>query len=78
LPLAGRVTMDQILIDCGPVGDSAADAVAIGDEVVLLGTQRTETIDAWEWATKLDTISYEITCALSKRVPRVYIGGKSP
>jgi alanine racemase len=75
LPLAGRVTMDQILVDCGPVGDLAAEAVRQGDEVVLLGAQGSESIDAWEWATKLDTIAYEITCALTKRVPRLYVRG---
>jgi alanine racemase len=72
-PLAGRVTMDQILVDCGPVGTPEADSVVHGDEVVLLGTQGDETVDAWEWASKLDTIAYEVTCALTKRVPRIYV-----
>ncbi len=46
-PLAGVVTMDQIMIDCGPVGTSD---VAVGDEVVLLGRQGDEEIGADEWA----------------------------
>ncbi len=41
----GTVTMDQILVDCGP-----AATVAVGDEVVLLGRQGDEEITAWEWA----------------------------
>ncbi len=67
-PIAGRVTMDQIVVDCGPVG---VVEVSRGDEVVLLGAQGGERITPWEWATRLDTIAYEITCGISSRVPRV-------
>lgn len=65
-PLAGVVTMDQLLVDCGD------DQVARGDEVVLIGDQGTERIGAEEWAEKLGTISYEIVCGISARVPRRY------
>ena len=68
--VAGRVTMDQILVD---VGDD--DAVAVGDEVVLIGTQGEAVISVWDWAGALDTIAYEITCGISTRVPRHYVGG---
>lgn len=68
-PIAGTVTMDQILVDCGP-----GDPVRRGDEVVLIGTQGNETITAWEWAERVGTISYEVVCGVSGRVPRVYIG----
>lgn len=69
LTIAGRVTMDQLLVDCGP------DApVAAGDEVVLLGRQGDERIDANEWAERLGTVPYEILCAISARVPRRYVG----
>ena len=44
-----------------------------GDEAVLLGRQGDEQIDAEEMAAWLDTISYEVLCSPSKRVPRVYI-----
>ena len=44
-----------------------------GDEAVLLGCQGDEQIDAEEMAAWLDTISYEVLCSPSKRVPRVYI-----
>ncbi len=71
--IGGRVTMDQIVIDCGPAADPASQ-VAIGDEVVLIGRQGDNEISAWELAGRLDTIAYEITCGLSARLPRVYTG----
>ena len=67
-PVAGAVTMDQLLVDCGPGAD-----VRAGDEVVLLGRQGDEEVSAWEWAERLGTIAYEVTCALSPRLPRIYI-----
>ena len=67
-PLAGMVTMDQIVIDCGPPGPTAP---AVGDEVVLLGRQGDATVSATEWAELLGTISYEILCGIGPRVPRV-------
>lgn len=67
-PLAGVVTMDQLLVDCGP-----ASSVARGDEVVLIGEQGGERIDAYEWADLLGTIPYEIVCGISARVPRRYV-----
>lgn len=70
-PIAGRVTMDQIMVDCGAPDSSAP--VSVGDEVVLIGRQNDECVNAWEMAAKLDTIAYEITCGISKRVPRNYI-----
>ena len=66
-PLAGAVTMDQIVIDCGPPETAA---VEIGDEVVLLGRQGSEEIAADEWAARLGTISYEVLCGIGPRVPR--------
>ncbi len=66
-PLAGTVTMDQVLVDCGPGAN-----VTAGDEVVFIGRQGDEEITAWEWAERLGTIAYEVTCALSPRLPRVY------
>ena len=45
----------------------------VGDEVVLLGRQGKDCIDADEMASWLDTISYEVLCSPSARVPRVYI-----
>jgi alanine racemase len=64
--IVGAITMDQLMVDCGD------DRVDVGDEVVLIGRQNDEEITAAEWATRLDTIAYEIVCGISKRVPRVY------
>ena len=66
-PLAGTVTMDQLLID---VGD---DAVEVGAEVVLLGRQGDEWIGADEWARLAGTITWEILCGIGARVPRVLV-----
>jgi len=66
-PIAGTVTMDQITVDCGD-----DDTVVAGDEVVLLGRQGDEEISAWDWATRLDTIAYEIVSGISRRVPLDY------
>jgi alanine racemase len=67
-PIAGTVTMDQLMVDCGN------DDVARGDEVVLIGEQQGEHITADDWADRLDTISYEILCGIGPRVPRVHVG----
>ena len=67
-PIAGSVTMDQITVDCG---DDAN--VAAGDEVVLLGRQGAESVDAWEWAGRLGTIAYEVLCGVGPRVHRTYL-----
>lgn len=66
-PIAGRVCMDQVVVDLGPVLD-----VAIGDEVVLFGCQGQEEITVTELAELADTINYELVCSVSSRVPRVY------
>lgn len=65
-PQVGRVTMDRIMFD---VGDAV---IKTGEKVVLLGTQKDKKIDAWDWSKVLNTIPYEITCNISKRVPRIY------
>jgi alanine racemase len=66
-PLAGTVTMDQIVID---TGENRFD---VGDEVVLLGTQGDDEITAGEWAEELGTISYEVISSIGPRVPRTYV-----
>jgi alanine racemase len=67
-PIAGAVTMDQILVDCGD-----DRAVAPGDEVVLIGRQGDASIDAWDWATKAGTIAYDVLCGIGPRVPKTYV-----
>jgi alanine racemase len=64
--IVGVVTMDQLMVD---VGD---EDVAIGDEVVLIGSQGDGTITAQEVAHRLDTIGYEVVCMLSARLPRIH------
>jgi alanine racemase len=66
-PLAGVVTMDMLVVDCGD------DAVQAGDEVVLLGRQGDEEITADEWAERAGTISWEILCGIGARVPRILV-----
>jgi alanine racemase len=65
-PIAGVITMDQLMVDCGD------DPVEVGDEVVLIGQQGAEQISADDWAAALGTINYEIVCGLSARLPRLY------
>lgn len=67
--IVGVVTMDQLMVDCGD------DAVAVGDDVVLIGTQGECSIRVEDWAEALDTITYEVVTAISARVPREYRGG---
>jgi alanine racemase len=67
-PLAGTVSMDNVTVALGPDTD-----VAVGDEVVLIGAQGEERILAEEVARRLDTINYEITCALTPRVRRQHV-----
>lgn len=67
-PIIGRVSMDQMSIDISEVADLRA-----GDPVVLIGEQGGHRIDAAEIAASIGTISYEVLCAVSSRVPRVAI-----
>lgn len=64
-PLVGTVSMDNVTIDLGPETE-----VEPGDEAVLIGAQGEERILAEEVAARLETINYEVTCAISPRVPR--------
>jgi alanine racemase len=73
-PVVGTVTMDQLLVDCGPPGEAGGAPVRPGDEVVLIGEQGDECIGAGEWAERLGTIPYEVVCDISARVPRRYTG----
>lgn len=71
-PLAGTVTMDQLMVDCGD------DPVAVGDEVVLFGRQGDAVLPVDEWAERVGTITYEIVCGISTRVPRRHVEGSNP
>lgn len=69
-PVVGTICMDQMMIDLGSNPEARA-----GDEVVLMGKVRKQSITAWDIADKAGTIPYEITCSISYRVPRRYING---
>ncbi len=66
-PIVGRVCMDQSMVNLGPTLQ-----VNVGDTVTLIGSDGDEVISCDEWADKLKTITYEITCQINARVPRIY------
>lgn len=67
-PVVGNVCMDQIMVDLGPTCQAK-----VGDEAVLFGRQGDEEISVDELAELIGTISYEILCGISPRVPRLYV-----
>lgn len=66
-PIVGRVSMDLTMLDVTDVAD-----VELGDEVILIGEQGGLRITAEDLAEQIGTISYEIACHISARVPRIY------
>lgn len=66
--VAGRVAMDQFVVDLG--GDSAR----VGDEAVLFGPGDRGEPTAEDWARATGTIAYEVITRITERVPRVYVG----
>ena len=69
-PIVGRVTMDTTMVDV--TGD---ESIAPGDEVVLFGRQEGAELRLEEVAVWQDTINYEVTCGIGRRVARVYRSG---
>jgi alanine racemase len=63
-PVVGRICMDQFLVNLGN------DSYPVGEEVILFGKKLVTAADVAQWA---NTIPYEITCSVSRRVPRIYI-----
>ncbi len=68
--IAGRVCMDQFVVDLGD------DPVQDGDEVILFGPGDRGEVDVNEWAAQADTIGYEIVTRIGPRVPRIYVGDR--
>ena len=66
-PVAGRISMDFTLLDVTDV-----PGVEVGDRVTLLGTDGQLSVPAEDIARTAGTLSYEITCGISSRVPRIY------
>ena len=64
-PIAGRVSMDQMVVDVTDI-----PGVSIGDETVLIGSQGSRSITAWDIADLTGTIPWEVLCAIGARVPR--------
>lgn len=67
-PIVGRVSMDLTLIDVTDV-----EGAKLGDEVILIGEDGDNSMSAEKMAAMTGTISYELTCGLSGRVPRIYL-----
>ena len=65
-PVLGRVCMDQMMVDVTGIPD-----IREGDEAILWGGSVSDTAETI--ARKTDTISYEVLCGVSRRVPRVYL-----
>lgn len=68
-PIVGRISMDLLTVDLGPGFRAEPE-----EEVVLIGSQGDATVSAEEVAAQVGTINYEVTCNLSPRVPRRYLG----
>ncbi|MFA5535856.1 MAG: alanine racemase [Bacillota bacterium] len=66
--IAGKVCMDQLMVDVTEI-----EAVAVGDEAVLIGKQGKEEITSDEIARRLNTINYEVVCSISSRVARRHL-----
>jgi alanine racemase len=60
--------MDLTIVDVSHIR-----GVAVGDEVVLIGSRGAKNVDAVELARLCESVPYEILCGLSQRVPRVYL-----
>jgi alanine racemase len=71
VPVIGRVTMDMTMVDLTDVEPTPV----VGDEVVMVGRSGGVEISVGDVASWAGTISYEIMCGISKRVPRIYLRG---
>lgn len=69
-PIIGRISMDYTTIDVTHI-----PGAKVGDVATLIGTDDGETISVEEVARRSDTVSYEVVCAVGKRVRRTYVGG---
>lgn len=71
-PIAGRVCMDQTMIDITDLPEEIRDDIRPGEIVTLIGQDGDEIITADEIAGLCGTIGYEIVCGISKRIPRIF------
>ncbi len=70
VPVVGRISMDWTILDATDLKD-----VNVNDEVILIGECGKLKVTAEELARLIETISYEITCGINRRVTRKYVGG---
>lgn len=68
VPVVGRVSMDWTMIDVTGIPN-----VSLGDEVTIIGLNQDASVTAANLAGLMNTISYEVTCGISRRVPRIYV-----
>ncbi|MBE7036232.1 MAG: alanine racemase [Ruminococcaceae bacterium] len=68
VPVIGRICMDQCMIDV-----TSVHTITVGDIITVIGKEGEASITADDLAKKTETISYEVLCDISKRVPRLYI-----
>jgi alanine racemase len=73
VPVIGNICMDWTMFDV-----TGVPGVALYDDVTLLGCEGDTCVYAEDWAERIGTISYEIFCQVSKRVPRVYLRAGVP
>lgn len=64
----GAVSMDMITIDLTDMPE-----IPVGEEVILIGSTGGARMNAEDWAERLQTIPYEVLCALALRIPRIYL-----
>ena len=72
MPVLGRVAMDYTMIDLTEIED-----VSVGSEVILLGSDGRNRVTALELSQYGESVSGEVTAAISGRVPRYYINSES-
>ena len=70
-PIVGRISMDLTLVDVTDI-----PGAVLNDEATIIGRQGANEIPAEELAARSGTISYEITCGISERVPRRIVGSR--
>ena len=66
--IVGNISMDLTLFDVTDI-----PGVAVGDEVILIGSSGQTSINALDIARQIGTVPYEILCTIGKRVPRIYV-----
>ena len=72
-PIIGRVCMDQFMVDVTDIPEAS-----LGDDVIIVGRDQTESISVEELSEMAGSFNYEFVCDVSWRVPRVYYKDGEP